>query len=337
MEGMKISQLSSRPNLRIILFNIVVLAFVLAIVEVIMRKFDLPRFDACKMDHDYGTADPELGFAPIPGSEVAGFKLNKYGLKGALPTEKSPGHFRILYMGDSTCWGLGVKLEDCFSALATRLIAEDNPDHKVDYVIGAFPGYSSYQSRIMLKRLLPVKPDLVVFYVGANNDHTRARYFKDSKIPSRSARLHVSWHQIHLLRAIEGFRDKIYRKFLRKLRSRDASSRVPTNDFHDNITEMLKSVIKHGSHALILIPPYSNHRLDRHPTIPKYQQILESLSLEFKVPFVKLQNIFELQEENLVYFPDLYHFRELGHKITSQEIQRVVANEILIGGRRIRE
>ena len=323
---------TSNSNLRIIIINIVAITLLLPIVEVIMHIIDLPSFDACKMGHDYGAADPELGYAPIPNSEVSGNKLNEHGMRGPLlPIKKNSGHFRILFIGDSTCWGLGVKLEDSFASLATSLIAADNPDRKVEYIQGAFPGYSSYQSRIMLKKNLNREPDLVVFYVGANNDHKRARYFKDSDIPIRSARLHATWHKIHLLRLLEVCKDKIYRKFLRKLRTKDARVRVPIKEFHKNMTEMVKSVIKHNSQAIILIPPYSNHRLNRHPTIPNYQNSLESIARNFNVPFVKLQNKFELQEENLVYFSDLYHFNELGHKLTAHEIQRIVSEKMIVG------
>ncbi len=328
---MKNLQLFSSSISKIILLNMFVIIVVLAIVEVIMHKFDAPHFDACNMGHDYGAADPELGFAPVPGSKVAGNKLNEHGMRGPLlPIKKKPGNFRILFLGDSTCWGLGVKLEDSFSALATSLIAEDNPDREVEYIQGAFPGYSSYQSKVMLKRLLNREPDLVVFYLGANNDHTRARYFKDSDIPLRSARLNATWHKIHLLRVLEVFKDKAYRSFLRKLRTKDAKARVPIKEFHENVTEMVKSVVQHEIHAIILIPPYSNHRLNRHPTIPKYQDSLKTIARNFNVPFVKLQNVFESYEESLVYFSDLYHFNELGHKLTAYEIQRIVAEEMIL-------
>ncbi len=101
----------------------VAITLLLPIVEVIMHKFDLSSFDVCKMSHDYEVADLELGFAPIPGSEIGGNKLNEHGMRGPLlPIKKKPGNFRILFLGDSTCWGLGVKLEDSFSALATSLI-----------------------------------------------------------------------------------------------------------------------------------------------------------------------------------------------------------------------
>ncbi|MFQ5964754.1 MAG: SGNH/GDSL hydrolase family protein [Candidatus Scalinduaceae bacterium] len=296
-----------------------------------MTQFDLPNFDACVMDNNYAAADPKLGFVAVPGSEIAGFKVNKHGLRGpVLPVKKAPGHFRILFIGDSTCWGLGVQLEDTFAARASRFIAEDNPESKIEYIIGALPGYSSYQSKIMLDRLLPMKTDLVVFYVGANNDHTRARYYKDADIPARAARLHTTWHHIRLLRAIESINDILYRKFLRKLRSRDARARVPIIEFHNNMIEMINKVIKSGVEALILIPPYSEQRLKRRPTIPKYQDSLKTVAKEFNIPYIKLQEKFNSEEENLIYFPDLYHFREFGHEITAQEIRRVVAEERIV-------
>jgi lysophospholipase L1-like esterase len=93
---------------------------------------------------------------------------------------------------------------------------------------------------------------------------------------------------------------------------------------------MVKSVIKHKVQAIILIPPYSNHRLNRHPTIPKYQNSLETIARNYNVPFVDLQNIFKLQDDNQVYFTDLYHFNELGHKLAAHEIQRIVAEEKII-------
>jgi|TARA_B100001964_G_scaffold130571_1_gene144314 lysophospholipase L1-like esterase len=324
-------QTHTKINLSVILFSTVVIIFILVTTEVVMRKLDLPSFDACKMSPDYGATDPELGFAPIPGSEVAGSILNELGLRGtALPTEKAPDHFRILFLGDSTCWGLGVKIEDTFAAITTRLIAEDNPDLKVEYLLGAFPGYSSYQSKIMLKKLFSMNPDLIVFFVGANNDHVRARYFKDSDIPLRFARQSASWHKIHLLRAIEGFTDTVCYKFLRHFKSRDARARVPIKEFHENMLEMVESTIKHEKQAIILIPPYSNHSLRRHHTIPKYQECLETVSRELNVPSIKLQNIFQSHDENIVYFTDFFHFREFGHKLTANEINRIVAKEIVV-------
>jgi len=318
---------------KVILFNIVVIGVViiLTIVEVVMRRLDLPKFDACVMGSDYSIADPELGFVSVPNGMVGEVKLNKRGLRGSvLPIEKNPGHFRILFIGDSTCWGFGVQLEDTFAAAATRLIAEDNPEHTIEYVIGAFPGYSSYQSRIMLDRLIPMKPDLVVFYVGANNDHTRARYYKDSDIPGRAARLHSSWHQVRLLRAIESVSDKFYRKFLRKLRSYDAKTRVPIREFQENILDMVKKVTEMNAETLILIPPFSDYRLNRHPTIPKYKDSLETIAREFGVPYVRLQEKFKLEDEKLVYYSDLYHFSKLGHKIVAQEIRKIVAREGIV-------
>ena len=106
--------------------------------------------------------------------------MNELGLRGpVLPVAKPDGHYRILYVGDSTCWGLKVPLEESFAHRATERIGADHPDTVFEYMIGAVPGYSSYHSTVIVKRLLPRKPDLVVFYVGARNDHSRANRRRD--------------------------------------------------------------------------------------------------------------------------------------------------------------
>ena len=96
------------------------------------------------------------------------------------------------------------------------------------------------------------------------------------------------------------------------------------------IGRVVVSKIEFSRPSIILIPPYSNHSLRRHHTIPKYQECLETVSRELNVPSIKLQNIFQSHDENIVYFTDFFHFREFGHKLTANEINRIVAKEIVV-------
>lgn len=321
-----------RYKVILVVFNIVVIVAILVIAELFMRKYDLPRFDACVSTVDFAKPDPQLGFAPVPNSEVSGIKLNEMGLRGQLvPLENTEKHYRILYIGDSTCFGLGIEdLDQIFASKASFYINEDNPDIKVEYIIGAFPGYSSFQSRFLLDKLLPMTPDLVIFYVGAHNDHTRTSYYKDSSIPKRTSRLNKGWHKVHLLKATECVYDIFYRKFLRKLRTRDAKARVPLKEFKKNMTYMVEKVINARSKAIILIPPYTNHRLNRRPNIQKYREALEQIAKRFNIPYIDLQEKFKIEDENKLYFNDLFHFQEYGHLITAREIKRKVSEENMV-------
>jgi lysophospholipase L1-like esterase len=319
-------------NRKVLFFRVTSIALSLFFLELGLRGLDLPKFDACLRKLQIGIPDPELGFITAPGNTVANFTMNEVGLRGpALPKEKPSGHYRVLFIGDSTCWGLGVPLDETFASISSQLIADDHPELTVEFLIGAVPGYSSYQSRIMLQRLLPMQPDLVVFYVGARNDHNRARYFRDEEIPQRFARRQAAWHQIRLLRVAEYIRDRSYRKFFRQLRTWEAKSRVPPESFKKNMLAMLTSVSDAGAKSIMLIPPYSDRLLEKHPTILKYQTILEETAQQFKVPYVKLQDQFEQHDPNDVYFADHYHFNGSGHELTARQIHAVAEKEVLIG------
>lgn len=310
-----------------------VAALTLAGGEILLRQLDLPHFDACSMPVDYAIPDPELGFAAPPGGEVTGFRLNQQGLRGpVLEVPRPSGHRRILFIGDSTCWGLGVPLEKSFAALATRLLGEDLPDQTLEFVLGAFPGYSSYHSRIMLERLLPMQPDLVVFYVGARNDPIRARYFPDSEIPRRRARLAASWHQVRLLRLLEVAWDRSYRSFFRKLRSEAARARVPPADFRANLDDMAEQLERANAKGLVLVPSVSDGFAARYPLVEQYQGTLEQAAQRNGLAMLRLETRFAAERPERVYVNDGYHLSERGHRITAEEIRRVVVDEGLLAG-----
>jgi lysophospholipase L1-like esterase len=94
---------------------------------------------------------------------------------------------------------------------------------------------------------------------------------------------------------------------------------------------MLTSVSDAGAKSIMLIPPYSDRLLEKHPTILKYQTILEETAQQFKVPYVKLQDQFEQHDPNDVYFADHYHFNGSGHELTARQIHAVAEKEVLIG------
>ncbi len=291
----------------------------LGLAEAAMRALDLPRFDACQATADYAIPDPELGFRGAPGGEVAGVRLNERGWRGALlASPKPPGEHRILFVGDSTCWGLGVDLEESFAARAAEGLGSR-------FVLGAFPGYSSYHSAIVLERLLPLEPDVVVFYVGARNDGDRARYFPDAEIPKRRARLDAAWHEVRLLRLAEVTIDRSYRGLFRKLRSREGRARVSPDAFRSNVTRMLRRIDEAGIPGVIVIPPLSRTFEENEPQMRRYREILIEVAGEQQVPTVSVDARFAAAEEAALYFEDDYHLRAPGHALVAEEITKLLA------------
>jgi lysophospholipase L1-like esterase len=304
-----------------------VIALSLAVGEVVLRRLDLPRFDACRATAAYAIPDPVLGFRGKPGGEVTDVVLNELGLRGPVPAMPKPeGLRRILFLGDSTCWGLGVSLEESFGARATALLREAQPGRPLDFVLGAFPGYSSYHSAILLDRLLPLEPDLVVFYVGARNDGTRARYFRDAAIPERQARLRSAWHQVRILRGIEAGVDGSYRSLLRKLQPRTEQSRVPPPAFLANLRGMASRLDAAGIPSLVLLPPISPDFESTEPHVRLYRAALTRVAEEFELPMASFDERFATDSRAL-FFEDQFHLNAHGHEIVAETTRDAILRE----------
>ncbi len=313
-----------------ILFRVLPALVVFGAFELAMRALDLPDFDACwfvKDDFWQEQPDPELGWVYLPGRVVAGASINERGMRGpVLAADKSAGHTRLLFIGDSTAFGLGVSLENSFAALSAGMIQQDRPSGTIEYEIGALPGYSSHHSRVLTRRMLAQSPDYVVFYVGGHNDHSRGRYYADGDIPARLARRQRAWHGVRTLHLIENLVDRSYRSFFRKLRSHAGKARVPPDDFRANVRRMIELTLEADATPVLLSPPFSEHMLEDHPIVPAYQRALADLAGEFEIPFVDLQPHFQRHAEADVYKRDLFHFEVLGHRIAAEQIRRLVAD-----------
>jgi lysophospholipase L1-like esterase len=294
-------------------------AALLVLFELGLRALGLPRFDAC-WDARYPfwqpEPDPELGWLFRPGTVVGSATINERGMRGpVLPAEKAPGRFRILFVGDSTCFGLHVALEETFAAIASRRLEVALPAQGIEYEIGALPGYSSWHSRVVTRRLLAQRPDLVVFYVGGHNDHSRARYYADGELPARLARRGAAWHRVRGLRLLENATDASYRHFLRKLRSMESAARVPPADFRTNVRDMLQRTRAAGALALVLSPPVSTLLLADHPIVPRYQEALREVAREEGALFADLHEAFGAGTEGGLLLDDGFHFSVQGHAV----------------------
>ena len=106
--------------------------------------------------------DAELGYRLDPNTEGVDAK---YGIRTPpFRARKPEGVFRILLIGDSVSWGGD---EECFASLVRSKLPEN-----VELINAAIPGYTVYQERLMLERLLEIEPDLV-FLQYCMNDHHR--------------------------------------------------------------------------------------------------------------------------------------------------------------------
>jgi lysophospholipase L1-like esterase len=312
---------------------LVSLCATLGLAELGLRALAMPSSDACSTIAEWAVPDPQLGYRGAPGTRVAGFPLNEIGLRGPSPgVPGAPERTRILFLGDSTAFGLGVELEQTFAARSTALLAE-SAGAPVDYVIAAFPGYSSYHSAILLERLLPLGPDLVVLYVGARNDESRARWFPDAQIPARRARLAAAWHRVRLLRVLEGAADAAYRGWLRPLRGDAERARVPPDAFRQNLLRIADMLAEADVPGLVVLPPLSSVFEREHPLVRSYRELLVEVARERGLAVVSLDARFAAGAEQALFFSDHFHLSGAGHAIAAEEIHAAVRDGGLLGGR----
>jgi len=131
--------------------------------------------------------DPELLWRLRPSTRLdhgpAGFKgvvTNAAGLRGPeLPGAREPGELRVLCLGDSITFGLGLRDGETWPEQTGRALRRARPGRKIRVINAGVPGWSSVQGMRALARLESLKPDVVVFWFGIN-DAKPMRDFPDS-------------------------------------------------------------------------------------------------------------------------------------------------------------
>jgi lysophospholipase L1-like esterase len=153
-------------------------AVVLGLAELGVRVF-IPRSQWVFLDAtDDWRPDPELGWTnrysyrvesvPTESGAVISFVTNADGI---LHTEsvrtKAPGVFRVMLFGDSAVVGRAVADPERIHNQLQKLLTKDL---RVEVLNAGVQGYSTDQSLLLMRRLVPIyKPDLVI-YALCDND-----------------------------------------------------------------------------------------------------------------------------------------------------------------------
>ncbi len=122
---------------------------------------------------------PNLRNHPLPFIRTV-CSTNSVGFRGAEEYgSKAPGEFRVALLGGSCMFGYGARGDDTtIAARLRRQMADQLPGRSCTVLNAAAPAYVSYQllARLQL-RVLPLHPDVAVFYEGWNDSFFTAHYF----------------------------------------------------------------------------------------------------------------------------------------------------------------
>jgi hypothetical protein len=124
--------------------------------------------------------EPGIGYSLRPSAEITAwndtFVSNRLGYRAGSP-EKAPDVYRIVFVGDSWAYGMGVREEEAFPRVVERLANRHAAlSRRVESWTLALPGYNALTEARALEYFLPVlEPDLVVLCPAGNDNHSYPR------------------------------------------------------------------------------------------------------------------------------------------------------------------
>ncbi len=94
--------------------------------------------------------------------------LNNEGFRGRqIPVKRTPGVMRIISVGDSTTFGIGVEAYETYSHILEQSL--NRRGLRAEIFNAGIPGTNLWQQLLLFEReLLKYKPDLVILYSGPN-------------------------------------------------------------------------------------------------------------------------------------------------------------------------
>jgi len=206
-------------------------------------------------------ADERVRYTLRPSVEIADkgatYRINSLGLRGPeMPTHKPAGQRRILMLGDSYAFGLGVDQDGIVTAALERDL-DDRPGPIRALDMGV-PGYHTGQELALLERQgFDLEPDLVVLFY-CSNDESEEGFQYDPVIGvlyGDVLPVPYSWKYYLRRSAIYGFlADRVARAKLEsgELKAMEPHQWPPTRD---RLLRLFASCREHGVPLILLNLP----------------------------------------------------------------------------------
>jgi len=303
---------------------------------------------------DVWVCDPILHFKVNPGLRPNDQPLNSAGFRSPEFTEKGPGVYRVLALGDSCTFGylthetIGFVAQP-YPLRLQRLVDRRNGSGRVEVLNGALPGYNSYQGLLLLRgKLRGLEPDLVTVRFGWN-DHflsaagesgafrePRSRVGRAVEDLALHFELYAFVRRLGLeLRALrEPVREQVRAAF------RDRRTYEPTvaiEDYARNLRRIVEVARGQGAEVWLLTAPY-NH--DPNPSAARelallnrtgfrelmrvheaYGEALRRVGQETGAPVVDMDAVYRSHAAEPVFLPtDAVHPSQGGHNLEAETL-----------------
>lgn len=169
-------------------FMLLQLLVIVALLEIAARFFDplgISYYPETARYLDTLIIEEPIGYRNRPGLEGqfygAPVHINSLGMRDREVPEKPAGEFRLMVLGDSVPFGIGVRYEDSFPRQLEMLLNERHPKRRFRTLNMGVPSYNTEQELIQLQSMgLALRSDAVLL-LFSNNDIEPKRWVLDKR------------------------------------------------------------------------------------------------------------------------------------------------------------
>jgi lysophospholipase L1-like esterase len=289
--------------------------------------------------NDVMIPDPDLFWALKPnlkgfmvngriGQQPIDFRVstNELGLRGPPVPPKGPAR-RILILGDSCAFGVGVRDDETWPAQLEKFLAvlaatagepRDTRGPGIEVINAGVPGYSAFQGLTYLKRRgLDLRPDLVIASFGFNDASSWASR-SDSEVAA-DAELRRWDARLMRSRLYAGLREIAMRVRPARPPGQDATRpRLSPEEFDRAILQMNEVCAGAGVPLVLVIWPYAVQLETRDAGHLGYQALIARAGGSAGIPVVDLVGRFI--RENRPLLLDHIHANPEGCRVAAAEI-----------------
>ena len=241
--------------------------------------------------------------------------------------------YRILALGDSCTFGLGVNDDETWPARLETLLAAEECTAEV--INTGVPGYTVFQgNRFLSGRGLSLKPDMIIACFGFNEvikwrtmSDIETAYFMNLHYYDRilsSSRLYYGLKSLLFRFKKRGLPEHPENKEEEPDGSGNQTSRARLNpdEFVENLIELHDVCSKNDIVLVLIIWPYSDQIFRRFNRLVAYQPLIHEFGRRNNVPVVNLVNKFITDGNEL--FLDNVHANSRGCSVTASAVHKTI-------------
>lgn len=235
------------------------------------------------------------------------------GLRAA-PVPRGRHGFRVLALGDSCTFGVGVDDDETWPAQLERLLRDRGVDAEV--INAGVPGYTAFQGKRFLEtRGIGLEPDLVIATFGFNDTDTGMPY-PDGET-ARMLAMSRFGETLMRSRVAYGMRT-IVDRITHPARAPAGRPRLSEAEFYEALDEIRKLSRDSGADLLVAVWPYEAQIRERAPDLVRYQIPAARFCIEREVDGVNLVSAFLRTDGSL--FVDHIHANADGCRAAAEAL-----------------